>query len=293
MFLLAMIFVTESAVAVTVPLPTYQHQDPITGEILTCNRCPPGHHMHAHCTATHQTKCSPCKPEHFTQYWNYLSKCLYCNNFCGENEFIKQECSPLNNRVCECKDGYYRNYGLCMRHKECPPGYGVEQRGTAFRDTGCAKCSPSSYSSSSSALEACRNHTDCSSLGLETVMQGAAWHDSICASCEDLKARDRLVYLKEILPDFFAHQKMKLRKMQRLTRILRQKNGKKLRQDTEDANAQKVLQSAVSEWIKDATEERLRALPEILSKLRLNNVADKLVRKINRVEGTYLCGNDI
>lgn len=108
---------------------TYHHLDPTTGQLLTCNRCPPGHHMSAHCTAATQTVCTPCPSSHYTQYWNYLHKCLYCGTFCGEHQVVKEECSVLNDRVCECKEGYYWDSDFCIRHTECPSGYGVKRRG--------------------------------------------------------------------------------------------------------------------------------------------------------------------
>uniref|UniRef100_A0AAZ3NTW9 TNFR-Cys domain-containing protein n=1 Tax=Oncorhynchus tshawytscha TaxID=74940 RepID=A0AAZ3NTW9_ONCTS len=108
---------------------TYHHLDSSTGQLLTCHRCPPGHHMSAHCTATTQTVCTPCPSGHYTQYWNYLHKCLYCGTFCGEHQVVKEECSVLNDRVCECKGGYYWDADFCIRHSECPSGYGVKRRG--------------------------------------------------------------------------------------------------------------------------------------------------------------------
>ncbi|ROL42092.1 Tumor necrosis factor receptor superfamily member 11B [Anabarilius grahami] len=113
--------------ASTVEVPTYQHEDPLIRQILTCTRCPAGTHMRAHCTASEDTVCSSCPKDHFTQFWNYLPKCLYCSTFCVENQYIKKECSPTNNRVCQCKEGYYWQADFCIKHTECPSGYGVQQ----------------------------------------------------------------------------------------------------------------------------------------------------------------------
>lgn len=115
--------------ASTVEVPTYQHEDPLTRQILTCTRCPAGTHMRAHCTATEDTVCSSCPKDHFTQFWNYLPKCLYCSTFCIKNQYIKKECSPTNNRVCQCKEGYYWQADFCIKYTECPSGYGVQQNG--------------------------------------------------------------------------------------------------------------------------------------------------------------------
>ncbi|KAG5857063.1 tumor necrosis factor receptor superfamily member 6B-like isoform X1 [Anguilla anguilla] len=291
MLLLVVMFLAVVTDATTISVPTYERHDPVTGVTLTCNRCPPGYHKHADCTATRETQCVPCKPRHFTQHWNYLSKCLYCNNFCGENEFVKQECSPLTNRVCECKEGYYHNHGFCIRHTRCPSGQGVELKATAHRDTACVKCSSGTYSASSSAYETCINHTDCAALGLQTVVKGTTWHDNICASCEDLEVRGVLGYLKEILPAFIAHQRIKPKKVHRfMRRLLIKSNNERLPEYTGDFDTSNILENHFRKWVKEASKNRLKELPEFLRKFRLYNAADKLERKINKVEnGAKLC----
>lgn len=111
------------------PVPTYNRQDPSTRETLTCAKCPAGTHMAAHCTATSPTKCAPCKDDHFTELWNYLPRCLYCNNFCYENQEVETECSATGNRVCRCKEGFYWSDDFCIRHSQCGPGHGVKTKG--------------------------------------------------------------------------------------------------------------------------------------------------------------------
>lgn len=110
-------------------VPTFEYRDPNTGEVLTCEKCPPGTHMAARCTATTQTQCVPCKEQHFTELYNYLPRCLYCNNFCTDNQEVETECSAVKNRVCRCKEGFYWANDFCIRHSECEPGQGVQTKG--------------------------------------------------------------------------------------------------------------------------------------------------------------------
>uniref|UniRef100_A0A3Q4I760 TNFR-Cys domain-containing protein n=1 Tax=Neolamprologus brichardi TaxID=32507 RepID=A0A3Q4I760_NEOBR len=112
------------------PVPTFDHRDPVTEEILKCPKCPPGTFMSAHCTATTPTQCQPCKNGHFTDLWNYMPRCLYCNNLCTGNLEVETECSPTTNRICRCKEGFYSADDFCIRHTECGPGYGVQTKGT-------------------------------------------------------------------------------------------------------------------------------------------------------------------
>ncbi|TKS81834.1 Tumor necrosis factor receptor superfamily member 6B [Collichthys lucidus] len=150
LFLLSGVLCGTSAVE---SVPKYEHKDPSTGEILTCDKCPPGTHMAAHCTATTPTKCAPCKADHYTELWNYLPRCLYCNNFCFDNHEVEKECSAVNNRVCRCKEGFYQTHDFCMKHSECGTGQGVFTRGTSQMDTVCELCAEGYFSSSSSALD--------------------------------------------------------------------------------------------------------------------------------------------
>lgn len=113
-------------------VPTFEFRNQLTGEILTCAKCPPGTHMTAHCTASTPTGCAPCRSEHFTELWNYLPRCLYCNNICSENQEVETECSPMSNRVCRCTDGFYWANDFCVRHSECEPGQGVQAKGVVF-----------------------------------------------------------------------------------------------------------------------------------------------------------------
>ncbi|MBN3306085.1 TR11B factor, partial [Amia calva] len=174
--------------------PTYQHQDPVTGKMLSCDHCPPGTHLHSHCTATRQTVCAPCPASHYTQYWNYLYSCQYCNNFCNENQFVKKECSALHNRICECREGYFWDSEFCLKHTECPSGYGIKVKGTAYKDTLCEKCPSGYFSSKTLGHLSCVKHTNCTTLGLKQVLQGTAWHNSLCVPCNDLEAQGTFYY---------------------------------------------------------------------------------------------------
>lgn len=112
------------------PAPTYERRDPFTRRTLTCEMCPPGTYMAAHCTANRRTKCVPCAEEQYTELWNYLPRCIYCSNVCYDNQEVELECSARNDRVCRCKPGFYSTDDLCSRHSECGPGLGVKANGT-------------------------------------------------------------------------------------------------------------------------------------------------------------------
>lgn len=115
--------------------PTYQWRDAETNEKLTCQQCPPGTFVARHCTRDRQTECEPCPELHYTQYWNYLEKCRYCNVICEEKQVEVQQCNATHNRVCQCQEGYYSEMEFCIRHSECPPGSGVVKPGMYPRMT--------------------------------------------------------------------------------------------------------------------------------------------------------------
>ncbi|XP_036372101.1 tumor necrosis factor receptor superfamily member 11B-like [Megalops cyprinoides] len=265
---------------------TYQHQDTVTGRVLTCNRCPPGSYRRAHCTADQQTICSPCPPNYFTKYWNYVSKCFYCT-VCGDDQVVRTECSAFDNRVCECKEGYYWSSPFCHKHTQCPAGYAVKQKGTALRNTECEKCPHGSYNNNS-GQQTCVKHADCASRGLQTVLSGTGWHDTLCASCKELRTGGGIELFRGILPVFFAHERMMPTRLRRFVNLLHLGRRKRLNgSDSWDS-----LQGYISKWIRDADHGRLKKLPETLRTSGLHNAANKLERKLRRVEDVHLCQND-
>ncbi|KAG8131564.1 hypothetical protein E2320_009482 [Naja naja] len=77
------------------------------------------------CTQDARTQCKPCGKEHYTQYWNYVDRCLYCSVRCNILEVEVGPCNRTHNRVCECKPGYHAESLFCIKHSKCPAGSGV------------------------------------------------------------------------------------------------------------------------------------------------------------------------
>nr|XP_061789645.1 tumor necrosis factor receptor superfamily member 11B-like [Nerophis lumbriciformis] len=264
--------------------PTYEHRDPYTGLTLACKKCPPGTHMSAHCTAATQTQCAPCKDEHFTELWNYLPKCLYCNNFCVGDKVVETECSSRSNRVCQCKEGYYMMYDYCNRHSECDPGHGVLTRGTSKSDTMCQKCSSGYFSASYSAIEACAKHTKCASEQL-VLLNGSSTQDTVCGLCEELANGGEL--LRTFLSSFFSMQRMRPGKMKRfVNRHI--KNPERERHTVHSVLLRHGKRhhwlDLIRMWLHQATRVQLEKLPSMLRASQLNNVAEKLGKRLRDIQ---------
>ncbi|XP_066481971.1 tumor necrosis factor receptor superfamily member 6B [Tiliqua scincoides] len=161
--------------------PTYEWRDVQTNEKLICQQCPPGTSVAQHCTKDSPTLCQACPSLYYTQYWNYLESCLYCNVFCDRLEVEVQQCNGTHNRACQCKPGYYSDSDFCLRHSKCPVGTGVVQQGNLHEDTQCAPCVPGTFSSNSS--HPCQPHRNCPKEGLEVNVPGNQYHDTLCTSC--------------------------------------------------------------------------------------------------------------
>lgn len=124
--------------------PTYPWRDTTTREWLTCTQCPPGTFVQQPCRRDQPTTCGACPPRHYTQFWNYLERCRYCNVICGEHEEEAQPCGATHNRACRCRPGFFAHAGFCLEHAQCPPGAGVTApggwwawRGVLGRGEGC------------------------------------------------------------------------------------------------------------------------------------------------------------
>ncbi|NWU96090.1 TNF6B factor, partial [Upupa epops] len=204
--------------------PTYPWKDAVTQEKLRCQQCPPGTFVAQHCTRDRETVCEPCPELHYTQYWNYLEKCRYCNVICGEKQVEVQQCNSTHNRVCQCQQGYYSEMEFCIRHSECPPGYGVEKLGTPFENTQCQPCPRGTFSASASRAEPCQPHQDCEQQGKETNVQGNQYHDTLCTSCRLERKNSTQGPVdddcEQAMIDFVAYQNIPVRKLKRLQQIL-------------------------------------------------------------------------
>ncbi|XP_050774339.1 tumor necrosis factor receptor superfamily member 6B isoform X2 [Gopherus flavomarginatus] len=175
------------AVPISSTTPTYPWRDPVTNNKVVCHQCPPGTFVAQHCTRDKPTVCAPCPDLHYTQYWNYLEKCRYCNVICGELQVELHQCNSTHNRVCQCRHGYYSESEFCIEHAKCPPGFGVVKLGTPHQNTKCEKCPQGFFSSSSSSTEPCKVHQSCSQQGKETNVVGNQFHDTLCTTCRMFK----------------------------------------------------------------------------------------------------------
>ncbi|NXS57017.1 TNF6B factor, partial [Brachypteracias leptosomus] len=245
--------------------PTYLWRDAVTQEKLTCQQCPPGTFVAQHCTKDRQTLCQPCPDLHYTQYWNYLEKCRYCNVICEEKQVEVQQCNATHNRVCQCQEGYYSEMEFCIRHSKCPLGFGVERKGTPFENTQCSPCPAGSFSSSSSSSEQCQPHQDCKQQGKVTNVQGNQYHDTLCTSCslerrngtQEQAADDDC---KQAMIDFVVYQNIPIRKLKRLQQIL-ERLPRKRPQETRAAMQEKFRTFLIHlQEEHEVTEELLAAL---------------------------------
>lgn len=288
--------VVAAAAAAAAPPRTFADTDPITGRPLVCDQCPPGQYLGAKCTATQKSVCLSCPTGSFTELWNYIGKCLRCG-VCARDQVEKTPCTEDRDCECECKPGYYfrKDYDMCLPHSRCQTGYEVLTAGTADVDTVCRPCSNTSFSDSASDEQRCTEHRRCDAAGQRLVLKGATWHDSICTSCEELRSKDGADYLKEILPAFFAHQKLSFRRLQRLVQKLPVENGRRVAAATGLDSA--GLHERVNTWVASATVTQIRQLPAILRKVRAESAGDRLDSKLQRIDSNLaeLCdsGNEV
>ncbi|XP_072096530.1 tumor necrosis factor receptor superfamily member 6B-like [Mobula birostris] len=267
--------ISSSAVLLEVK-PTYQRTDEITGQLVICEKCPPGTFVEKHCTSSHPTICGSCPDLHYTQYWNYLRKCRYCNVFCVEHQYEKQQCNSTHNRVCECKPGYYLEFEFCLKHKVCPAGSGVTKAGTAFEDTICEQCSDGFFSSTWSSSEPCKAHTKCDE-GLVVNVPGNRYHNTLCTPCKKgIGCSINKKVCNEALIQFVAYQRIPIKKLVKFLNLLSIHNARKIHKQIlpEDKNMMFViLQPLLMKWKEDVDEEHVfEIMVSILEKAKMRNV---------------------
>ncbi|XP_078073246.1 tumor necrosis factor receptor superfamily member 11B-like [Mustelus asterias] len=262
---------TEKCIAA---VPTFQYEG------RTCSRCPPGHYMKVYCTKDHDTICAPCSADHYTQFWNYLQKCQYCNNFCKDNQYVKHECNATHNRVCECNDGFFWKYEFCMKQKECLPGYGVKNAGTSYSDTVCGKCTRGFFSSVSSTTAKCKKHTNCTELGLKLDTLGTVWHDNLCSPCQPHDSKEGVTECEQTLFYFVARQKMEQWQVFSLGKALVNETRRNMRQTWDDKQEHQQIMLYFDKWKKKQSENiTAEALVKVLRAAKLNRIAKKVSKK--------------
>ncbi|XP_062291962.1 tumor necrosis factor receptor superfamily member 6B-like isoform X1 [Scomber scombrus] len=256
---------------------TFTHRDRTTGRQLECDSCPPGTFLPSRCTPTQKSVCMPCPTGSFTALWNYIDRCLRCN-VCDYNQVVKKACTAESDIECECRQGYFNIHGMCVRHSQCPIGEGVLNHGTANQNTVCQICTNGTYSDIASDQQSCMPHQSCEAAGLKLVLKGSSWHNSVCASSEEIKSKDGAEYLKEILPTFFVHQKMNSRRLRQLVHKLT--NGKT---PTHHLGGSDCL-AEINTWLASATVKELRDLPAVLVAITADNAGVKLQNKLHRID---------
>nr|XP_004669517.2 tumor necrosis factor receptor superfamily member 6B [Jaculus jaculus] len=167
--------------------------------------------------------CTACPPHHYTQFWNFLERCRYCNVICGEHEEEVQTCHTTHNRVCRCRPGFFSHAGFCLEHTPCPPGAGVIVPGTPSQNTQCRPCPTGTFSTSSSSSEQCRPHRNCTAMGLAINVPGSSFRDTLCTNCTSFSLGIRWSGTKECeqaVMDFVAFQDISFKRLQRLQQVL-------------------------------------------------------------------------
>ncbi|XP_059836531.1 tumor necrosis factor receptor superfamily member 6B-like isoform X2 [Hypanus sabinus] len=264
--------------------PTYQIRNG-DGQV-TCEKCPPGTFVEKHCNSSHPTICGSCPELHYTQYWNYLRKCRYCNVFCVEHQYEKQQCNSTHNRVCECKPGYYLEFEFCLEHKECPAGSGVTKAGTAFQDTICEQCSDGFFSSTPSSSEPCKAHTNCDE-GLVVNVPGNRYHNTLCTPCKKyIGSSINKTECNEALIQFVAYQRIPVKRLARFLNLLQIQNARKIRKQEklEDKNMMFVtLHPLLMKWKEDVNEERVfEKMVSVLEKAKMKNISKNVKERFRR-----------
>ncbi|MED6293024.1 hypothetical protein CHARACLAT_006575, partial [Characodon lateralis] len=162
---------------------------------------------------------------------------------------------------------------------------------TAEKDTVCHICPEGTFSDISSANQNCTQHKSCSDAGLQWLLKGSTWHDSVCANCEELK--DGAEYLKEIIPSFFIFHKMNIKRLRRIVHKLSSQESKKPREALELNFSE--LHAHISNWVPSATATQIQQFPDIVIKVGATSVGEKLQSKLNQIQSHVAehCNTDI
>lgn len=77
---------------------------------------------------------------------------------------------------------------LVLKKSEGLCGSRPSPAGTAEEDTVCQVCPNGTFSDAVSSVQNCTEHRGCAAAaGLQLLLRGCTWHDSVCVSCTELR----------------------------------------------------------------------------------------------------------
>ncbi|XP_004452854.1 tumor necrosis factor receptor superfamily member 21 [Dasypus novemcinctus] len=161
---------------------TYRHVDRVTGQVLTCDKCPAGTYVSEHCTNTSLRVCTRCPAGTFTRHENGIERCHDCSQPCPWPMVEKLPCAALTDRECTCPPGMFQFNATCAPHTVCPVGWGVRKKGTETEDVRCKQCARGTFSDVPSRVMKCKAHTDCQSQNLKVIKPGTKEADNVCGT---------------------------------------------------------------------------------------------------------------
>ncbi|XP_078497021.1 tumor necrosis factor receptor superfamily member 8 [Lissotriton helveticus] len=165
-------------------------KDPATYDWMpqkVCIKCPLGNVQRNVCPQDVNLDCkSQCDPGHYVDWSDTKPHCRACVTCSEEDHLVEKiSCSSISERMCECQPGMFcvtpvrSTCARCRPHSKCPPGSGVRNKGTAQKNTVCEKCSPGTFSNTSST-EACLLPTGSASTLPIPDRNGSAECDKTC-----------------------------------------------------------------------------------------------------------------
>ncbi|OXB82968.1 UNVERIFIED_CONTAM: hypothetical protein H355_009878 [Colinus virginianus] len=269
--------------------PKYLHYDPGTSRQVMCNQCPPGSYVKQHCTAVSATVCAPCPDQYYAEDWNSNDECQYCSAVCKELQYVKQECTSTQDRVCECVEGRYLELEFCLKHTECPPGFGVAQPGTPESDTVCKRCPEGFFSNETSSKAVCQKHTNCSALGFKLALKGNAVRDNICQENTDTSPQKCGIDIDLCENSVLKHLGQPNLTFEHLNTLMASLPGKKVgKEDIERTmklcqHAEQVLKLLNLWRIKNGDQDTIKGLMYGLKHLKTYHFPKRIIQSLKKV----------
>lgn len=150
----------------------------------------------------------------------------------------------------------------------------------------CEVCTNGTFSNEVSSESHCILHSNCEAQGLKVMLRGSSWHNTVCSSCEETRTKDGVDYLRQILPSFFTHHQLSLRRLRHVVTKLPSANSRTITRRSVSGLNQSELQAQLDAWILNSSAEHLRKLPQILIETGAHYSADRLQNKLKRIDGS-------
>ncbi|XP_040182446.1 tumor necrosis factor receptor superfamily member 25 isoform X2 [Rana temporaria] len=132
--------------------------------VRCCRKCPKGQYVEKTCNESGEDRtCAVCREGTHLAHPNYNFNCIRCAECVNGTQVEVVPCTPITNRQCKCKEGYYGKGGGCHKCSPCP-NRNIKEICSNITDTVCGTCLPDFFEEKNECRPCNESNKDCTEM---------------------------------------------------------------------------------------------------------------------------------